>query len=39
VIESKDREIFVVIYLSTKPLRKTFGPVPTRLDKPPIDAE
>jgi hypothetical protein len=38
-LKLKTEEKFVVIYLSIKPLRKTFGPVPTRLDKPPIDAE
>jgi hypothetical protein len=33
------RKNLLLIYVSTKPLTKTFGAVPTRLDKPPIVAE
>jgi hypothetical protein len=37
--EIRIKENSVLIYSSTKPLTKTFGAVPTRLDKPPIVAE
>jgi hypothetical protein len=38
-MSDKNRRNVVVIYLSAKPLAKTFVAEPTRLAKPPIVAE
>jgi hypothetical protein len=39
MISNKNRRTVVGIYLSAKPLAKTFVAEPTRLAKPPIVAE